>query len=117
MHNCEMIRALMPVHVDGAAIEGLIGDETVESLPEVARAFGVAPNTVKQSWRPSGMPGEPGAYSLAAVLAWRIDYDAKLRGYGKEPPVDMKTVEERLDEAIDRRLAKFERGLRKAVKS
>lgn len=117
MHKCQMIRSLMPVHADGAAIEGLIGDETVDSLPAVAAAFGIAHNTVKQSWRPAGMPGEPGAYSLAAVLAWRIEYDAKLRGYGKEPPIDVKTVEERLDEAIDRRLAKFERGLRKAVKA
>jgi hypothetical protein len=61
------------------------------------------------------MPGDPGSYSLAAVLAWRIEHDAKLRGYGNERPIDLKTVEECLDEVIERRLAKFEKSIRKAV--
>jgi hypothetical protein len=114
MHVCEAIRALRPTSADHDAIAALVGDATVDSLPGVAAAFGVAHNTVKQSWRPAGMPGS-GTYNLSEVLAWRIEYDARLRGYGNEPPLDVKTVEERLDEAIERRLGRFERGLRKAV--
>ena len=115
MHPCQAIRALMPIHADEEAIAALVGGATVDSLPAVAQAFGISPNTVKQSWRPAGMPGEPGSYSLAGVLMWRIEHDSRLRGYGNEPPLDIKTVEERLDDVIDRRLAKFEKSLRKAV--
>jgi hypothetical protein len=104
----------MPGHVDEEAIAVLVGDATVDSLPAVAQAFGMSHNTIKQSWRPAGMPGN-GSYNLAEVLAWRIEHDARLRGYGSEPPIDVKTVEERLDEAIEKRLAKFEKSLRKAV--
>lgn len=53
---------------------------TVSTLEEVARAFGVSSNTVKQSWRPQGMPGKSGAYKLTDIAAWRLEYLAEKEG-------------------------------------
>ena len=43
----------------------------VLTLGAVAQAFGVSLHTVKADWRPNGMPGQKGAYDLAAVAEWR----------------------------------------------
>src|SRR6185369_638268 len=43
----------------------------VLTLGAVARAFGVSVNTVRSDWRPSGMPGQKGAYDLEAIAEWR----------------------------------------------
>lgn len=43
----------------------------VSTLPEVADFFSVAVSTVRGDWRPSGMPGEPGAWDLSEIMRWR----------------------------------------------
>lgn len=42
----------------------------VRSLGDVARFFGVHPDTVK-GWRRVGMPGKTAAWDLAEIVAWR----------------------------------------------
>ncbi len=42
----------------------------LKSQAQVARVFGVSPNTVKTSWKASGMPGGPDGYDLAQIAIW-----------------------------------------------
>src|SRR5690606_1550714 len=55
----------------------LVGDRIVATQNEVAYEFGISPNTVKQSWRSAGMPGENGRYRLAEIVKWRLEHEAK----------------------------------------
>lgn len=43
----------------------------VRTQPEVARFFGVAPDTITRAWRRAGMPGKAGAWDLREILLWR----------------------------------------------
>jgi len=47
-----------------------VGGRQARTRSEVAKAFGVAEETVKD-WRRKGMPGKPGSYDLAAIFWWR----------------------------------------------
>lgn len=68
----------LPAHlVDIEAFAALFGDFKWRTLPEVARAFGISPNTVSQSWRQSGMPGVAGNYHAAAIVRWVLQRNAK----------------------------------------
>lgn len=44
---------------------------TVSRLADVAQFFGVSAATVKNDWRANNMPGKPGAWNLAEIVAWR----------------------------------------------
>ena len=109
MHACEQLLRSQPANVDPMAIKRLVGNAKAESMPEVARAFGVAANTVRQSWRPSGMPGSPGNYSLADIAIWRLRYQQEIRPKVKSG--GSATVL-RLD-AIEKRLAALEEQVNK----
>ena len=50
----------------------------VRNLGEVARFFGVAPNTVDK-WRTRGMPGKSMAWDLSAIAQWTRAREVKLR--------------------------------------
>jgi hypothetical protein len=52
---CADLLAMRPAYVDEARIRRLVPG-MVETLAEVGRAFDVAFNTIKTSWRPAGMP-------------------------------------------------------------
>lgn len=104
MHPCETLMRSQPATVDPKTIKRLIGNATVPSMPEVARAFGISCNTVRQSWRPSGMPGEPGSFSLADIAVWRLKY---LQEIGPKIKAGGNVTILRLD-AIEKRLAALE---------
>lgn len=76
-HPCEAFLSLSESEILSLAARQFIGDAVAQSHAEVSQAFGVKPNTIKQSWAPTGMPGADKGYSLAAIAAWR-------RGYIKE---------------------------------
>lgn len=61
-------------------ISAIVGDGVVPTQAAVAREFGLAANTVKQSWATAGMPGEQGRYSLSEILVWRLQYLSELEG-------------------------------------
>lgn len=61
-------------------IAALVGDGVVPTQAAVAREFGLAANTVKQSWATAGMPGEQGRYSLTDIAVWRLRYLEELEG-------------------------------------
>lgn len=73
-----MLVKLKPAIIDEPSIRAVLGDRCCRTLPEVAREFGVAHNTVRQSWRPEGMPGEPGRWRLADIVLWRLRYERSL---------------------------------------
>lgn len=75
---CAALLRLRPGSVTTDLVRSIIGDGKAASYSELAREFGVAANTIKQSWRPAGMPGEQGNYSLAEILAWRLNYETTL---------------------------------------
>jgi hypothetical protein len=112
----QAIRRLAPRHVDRNVLGELIGEVVVENARELGVVFGLSHNTIRQSWRPAGLPGAVGEFNVVDVLCWRLEYEEKLRkGSDADEPLDVTTVEQRLDAAIERRLGRFERGLRKAV--
>jgi hypothetical protein len=79
----------------------LAADEiVVTTLPEVAAAFGMAPQSVKGDWRDSGMPGRPGHWDLAEILAWAVQRDARARGLRLPHLVD--AVHQELGKLIER---------------
>jgi hypothetical protein len=104
MHACQVILRDKTREATLRSIKSAVGNEVVGTLPEVGRAFGVAANTVKQSWKPSGMPGTHGDYRLADILIWRLQYEANIRP--KARAAASKTVQ-RLN-AIERRLDALE---------
>jgi hypothetical protein len=69
-----------PPSIDEAVIRRIVGDRSVRTIADVGREFGLAANTIKQSWRPQGMPGGHGKYHLATILAWRLKYLAAQEG-------------------------------------
>ena len=101
-HICKNIRALKPGAIDATLIRGLVGDRAAKSLPEVARAFGFAHSTVKNHWRPAGMPGRPGCYPLADVLVWWLERDRARRGGGASDPVALRKARALADDAVAR---------------
>jgi hypothetical protein len=75
---CGLLIRLEPGKIDEAAIKKHFGNRSVKTLAEVSREFGQSANTIKQSWRPEGMPGTNGKYVIAAILIWRLKYLAEL---------------------------------------
>ena len=71
---------LRPNRIDEEMVAALVGSEVVSTQAAVAREFGLAANTVKQSWATAGMPGENGNYDVAEILIWRIARDANNAG-------------------------------------
>lgn len=71
---------LRPSKIDEEMITSLVGDATVATQAAVANEFGLAANTVKQSWATAGMPGEQGKYHLAEIVIWRLRYLAEMEG-------------------------------------
>ena len=71
---------------DRQAIAAIVSG-TVGTLEEVAHAFGVTSNTVKQSGRPQGMPGKSGAYKLTEIAHWRLTYLDEKEGGGRSASV------------------------------
>lgn len=72
----------------------------VRTLDEVAEAFGMSPNTVKQSWKSAGMPGKSGRYQLAKIAEWRLKHLASLEDSPPLPGQDTeKELRRRLKEA------------------
>ncbi len=86
----EMFRGLIAMHREG-------GETVVKTLPEVAAAFNMAPQSVKGDWRDGGMPGRPGRWDLAEILCWRIERDGRARG----ATVDTTPVESLVDKALE----------------
>ena len=117
--RCQALRNLHPAGCTRERIETLIGgDVVVGSLNEVAFVIGQSANTIKNSWRGVGMPGAAGDYHLAEILSWRFSYESKWRGRGVPTESEenlINSVDERLAEAIDRRLESFERELKKQL--
>lgn len=74
-----LLLAALNQRLDADQVISILGDPAVESLDEVAQAFGVSPNTVKQSWRSGGMPGRPNAWPLAQILVWKEGHDRSVR--------------------------------------
>lgn len=72
-----LILAASQSRLDPSKLRSIVGAVTVRTLDQVAAAFDVSPNTVKQSWRSAGMPGSPGRWPLLAILEWRIEHEAK----------------------------------------
>ena len=107
MHACETLMRSQPATVDPKVIKQLVGAATVESMPAVARAFGLAANTIRQSWKPAGMPGEPGNYSLAAIVVWRLQYEQRLAAKVEAAKTGKNTTAVRLS-SIEKRLAALE---------
>lgn len=70
---CKSLIDLSPQKPDPESIRALVGDYTFKTLPEVAAAFGVSANTVGQSWRQNGLPGQQGNYPAVDVLLWRLE--------------------------------------------
>jgi hypothetical protein len=73
-------------------IVALVGGGVVATQAAVAREFGLAANTVKQSWATAGMPGEQGKYPLADIAEWRLRYLADLEGR-KQTAADLSNSE------------------------
>jgi hypothetical protein len=77
---CEVLRALRLKNFDPNALTILLGGQTVaKSQPEIAKAFGVSIQTVK-NWSGAGMPkpfkaGDP--YCLISILNWRSGEDER----------------------------------------
>lgn len=87
------------------AAEAVYGRRCVATLDDVAREFGVSPNTVKQSWRSNGMPGEGGKWPLADILLWRLEYEAGLAAKrGNLSSASEREIERRQLEAETRKL-------------
>lgn len=89
---CEALLKLRPARIDREMIAAIVGVEVVPTQAAVAREFGLAANTVKQSWATAGMPGEQGRYSLAEIAAWRLQYLAELEGR-KQTAADLSNSE------------------------
>lgn len=89
---CEALLKLRPAKIDRGMIEAIVGDGTVATQAAVSREFGLAANTVKQSWASAGMPGEQGRYSLAEITEWRLRYLAELEGR-KQTAADLSNSE------------------------
>lgn len=77
---CEVLRALRLTRFDPNALTILLGGQTVAgSQAEVAKAFGVSVQTIK-NWVGAGMPKPPKTgdpYCLISVLHWRSREDEK----------------------------------------
>ena len=71
------IEAMQPAVATIDGLRAILGRVTLRTLPEIASLFGVQANTVKQSWRQAGMPGETNRYDLAEVLAWKLARDQR----------------------------------------
>ena len=116
---CQALRGIHPAGSNREKIETLLGGDVVlDSLTEVAFVLGQSANTIKNSWRSVGMPGEQGAYHLAAILSWRFRYESEWRGRGVPTENEenlVNSVDTRLGEIIERRLASFERALKKQL--
>ena len=67
-----LVLALESGCLNELAIKEAFGDAAVDSLSEVAQAFGVAAATVRHTWRRDGMPGNARAkcWPLADILIW-----------------------------------------------
>lgn len=89
---CEALLKLRPAKIDRGMIEAIVGDGTVATQAAVSREFGLAANTVKQSWASAGMPGEQGRYSLAEITEWRLRYLAEFEGR-KQTAADLSNSE------------------------
>lgn len=93
--------ATQPQKIDEERILKAIGDWTVGSHASVARAFGVSPNTIKQSWAAAGMPGRLGCYKLGPIFVWRARYERELAA--KKPRAELKSADARQIEADARK--------------
>jgi hypothetical protein len=79
------------------------GQSVVKTMPEVAAAFDMAPQSVKGDWRDGGMPGRPGHWDLAEILAWRIVRDGRARG----AHVDTTPLAKLIDAALEKLSEEF----------
>lgn len=66
LHRCQV------VSIDDSALEAMFAGVVCKTLPEVAKLFGVEANTTATSWRPAGMPGEPGQWKLLPIVKWLL---------------------------------------------
>ena len=94
--------ATQPQKIDEERILKAIGDWTVGSHASIARAFGVSPNTIKQSWAAAGMPGRLGCYKLGPIFVWRARYERELAA--KKPRAELKSADARQIEADARQI-------------
>jgi hypothetical protein len=95
---CGALIKLRPKSIDLPAIRKVVGTGKVKTLNDVAHEFGQSPNTIKQSWRGDGMPGGPGGYPLAEIVAWRLqhldDLDERTSGpTPKSQSIEIKDLE------------------------
>ena len=109
MHVCELILRLKPQASEPEGLKRLVGGEVVDTMAAVGARFGVTANTVKQSWRHAGMPGESGRYPLAEILIWKLAHDAK-NAAGNSARPNSQATSTRLV-SIEKRLAKLEAKL------
>lgn len=67
------LQAIAPTHIEVDAIRLLLGNPApLQTQREVSVAFRQSSNTVSHSWRTNGMPGAPGRYDPAEILAWLL---------------------------------------------
>jgi hypothetical protein len=83
-------------------IADLLGHVVVQTLPQVAQAFGLSANTINQSWRQAGMPGTSGQWDLCDILAWRLARDFEAAEKKRAKPQES-------TEALERELLSIKR--------
>lgn len=105
----ELLLRLRPSNIDREALDEWFGGEWVETQNEVAREFGLSPNTIKQSWASEGMPGagngRSSRYELAAVAEWRLRHLEKVESRQRSvQELNERELKRRTDEAEARKL-------------
>lgn len=96
---------LKPGRLDEPTIRSIVGDGVAATHAELGREFGLATNTIKQSWAPAGMPGEQGSYPLVEILLWRLEYESSLeRGRSQYAELADRELERKHKEAEARKV-------------
>lgn len=96
---------LKPSRVDEDAIRSIVGLRVVDTLDAVAADFELSPNTIKQSWRSAGMPGESRRYDIAEILLWRLKYEASVdRGRSQYADLADRELDRKQKEAEARKI-------------
>jgi hypothetical protein len=74
-----MIAANQPATIDESIIRKELEGVSVQSAAAVAKIFGVSYTTIKTSWRPGSMPGDPKnkSWPLGEILIWLLKRNSK----------------------------------------
>lgn len=106
--------ASRPGEIDEKKLRASVGKWVAKSHAELASIFGVAGNTIKQSWVPAGMPGKSPNYDVISIFLWRIQYESELTEKQTGTTARSQSAELREIEIEDKRLD-LERKRRRAA--